>query len=177
MRARVGEDERRREQQRAGTAVYAPEDRCGQAREGKGRRGRQGPGMRQGTSRGKAEKGADRGDSGRSPNARSNSRRRRRPHRSVPRCVRRRRGGRAASRRRGMRRWRTWSAGAVAASPRSRGQIPSTDWRWGQGGEGWSARVERRGREGCTADNPMAGCKEGKGRQDRAAEQRRGATA
>ena len=56
--------------------MHAPEDRGGQAREEKGRRGRQMTGMRQGTRGGKREKGADRGDSGSSPNARSNSRRR-----------------------------------------------------------------------------------------------------
>ena len=36
--------------------------------------------------------------------------------------------------------------------------------------------MDRRGREGCTADNPVAGCREGKGRQDGAAQQRRSAT-
>ena len=63
------------ERQGAWTAVYAPEGRDGQASEGKGRRGRRGLGMRRDTRKGKGEKGADRGDSGRSPNARSGSRR------------------------------------------------------------------------------------------------------
>ena len=54
-------------------------------REGRGRRGRQGPGMRQTPTKGKGERGADRGDSGHRPNALSNSSRRGRPHRSVHR--------------------------------------------------------------------------------------------
>ena len=82
----MGEDDRRRDQQRAGIAVYAPEGRDGQAREGKGWRGRRGLGMRRGTRKGKGGKGADRGDSGRSPNARSSSRCRGRPHRSLRWC-------------------------------------------------------------------------------------------
>ena len=165
-----------RGQQTARTAEYAPEDRGGQEREGRGRRGRQGPGMRQGARRGKGEKGADRGDSGHGPNARSTSRCRGRLHRSVRRCGRRRRGRRAAGRRRGTRRWRTWSASAVASSPQSRGQTPSTGLGWGQGREKWSARVDRRGWEGCTADNPVVRRREGRGRQDRAAQQQQGAT-
>ena len=123
------------------------------------------------------EKRADRGDSGRSPNARSSSRRRGRPHRSVRRCGWRRRGRRAASRRRGTRRWSTWSASAVATSPPSQNRTPSTGWRWGQGGQGQGAREDRRGREGSTADNPVAGCGQKNGRQDRAAQRRRGTAA
>ena len=61
--------------------------------------------MRQGTRRGRGESGVDRIDSGHSPNARSNSRHRGRPHRSVRRCAQRRRGRRAAGRLRGTRRW------------------------------------------------------------------------
>ena len=64
-----------------------------------------------------------------------------------------------------------------ATSPWSRGQTPSTGWRWGQEGQGQGARVDRRGRERCTADNPVAGCGERKGRQDRAAQRRRGTAA
>ena len=125
----------------------------------------------------KVEKEAGRGNSGHSANARSNSSRRGCPHRSVRRCGRRSRGRRAAGRRRGTRRWRTWSASAVSANPRSRGQTPSTSCRWGQGWEGRRARMDRRGREGCRADNPVVDHREGKGRQDRAAQQRRGASA
>ena len=65
----------------------------------------------------------------------------------------------------------------VATRPRSSGQTQSTGWTWGQGGEGWSTRVDRRVREGCTADSPVVGRREGKGRQDRAAQQRRCAPA
>ena len=126
---------------------------------------------------GKGEKGADRGNSGHSPNTRSNSSRRGRPHRSVRRYEQKRGGRRAASRRRGRRRWRTWSASAVAAKPRSRGQTPSKGSRWGQGVRGRRTKLDRRGQEGCTADNPVADRGERKGRQDRAAQQRWGATA
>ena len=37
--------------------------------------------------------------------------------------------------------------------------------------------MNTRGREGCSADNPVFGCRMGKGRPDRAAQQRQGATA
>ena len=40
-----------------GTALYAPEGGDGQAREGKGRRGRRGLGMQRDTSKGKGERG------------------------------------------------------------------------------------------------------------------------
>ena len=60
---------------------------------------------------------------------------------------------------------------------RCRRQTPSNGWRWGQGGEGWRARVSRGGREGGTAANPVADRREGKGRLGRAAKQRRGAMA
>ena len=66
----MDEDNRQRARQGAGTAVYAPEGEDGQAREGKRRRGRQGPGMRRDARKGKGEKGLERRDSGRSPNTR-----------------------------------------------------------------------------------------------------------
>ena len=157
--------------------MYAPEGGDGQAREGKGRRGRRGLDMRPDTRRGKGERGPNRGDSGRSSNARSSSRLQGRPHRSVRRCGRKRRGRRAASRRRGTGRWRPWSASAVATSPQSWDQTPSTGSRWGQGGQGRGARKDRRGQEGSKADNPVVGCGERKGRQDRAAQRRRGTAA
>ena len=157
--------------------MYTPKGRDGQAREGRGRRGPRGPGMQRGTRKGNKEKEADRGDSGRSPNARSSSRRRSRPHRSVRRCGRRMRGRRAASRQRGTRRWRTRSASAVTTSPRSRDQTPSTSLRWGQEGHGQGARSDSRGPERCTANNPVAGCGERKGRQDRDRSQQEGAAA
>ena len=47
--------------------MYAPEGGDGQARQGKGRRGRRGLGMLRETRKGKGEKRAHRGDSGRSP--------------------------------------------------------------------------------------------------------------
>ena len=54
---------------------------------------------------------------------------------------------------------------------------PSASWRWGQGGKAPGARVRRRGQVRSTAANPVADCREGKGRLRRAAKQRRGATA
>ena len=53
----------------------------------------------------------------------------------------------------------------------------TTGWRWSREAEGRSDRWNRRGQKGCTADNPVADRREAKGRQDRAAQQRRGATA
>ena len=93
------------------------------------------------------------------------------------RCGRRRRGGRAASRRHVTRCGRTWSASAVATSPRSRDRTPSTAWRWSPGGRGRGARGGWRGREGSTAGSPVAGCGEREGRQNRAAQRRRGTVA
>ena len=77
----MDEDNRQRARQGAGTAVYALEGEDGQAREGKGRLGRRGLGMRRDTRKGKGEKGLERGNSGRSPNTRSASRRQGRPER------------------------------------------------------------------------------------------------
>ena len=96
--------------------MYTPEGGGGQAREGKGRQGRRGLCKGRDTRQGRGEKGVDGGNSGRSPNARSGSCHRGRSHRSVRRYGQRRRGMCAASRRRGTRRWRTWSASAVATS-------------------------------------------------------------
>ena len=59
--------------------------------------------------------------------------------------------------RRGTRRWRTSSASAVAASPRSRDRTPSTGWRWSRGGQGRGARGGRRGREGERSGQPSGG--------------------
>ena len=173
----MDEDNRQRERQGAGTAVYAPDGGDGQAREGKGRPGRRGLRVRRDTRKGKGEKGVDRGDSGRSPNTHSGSRRRCRPHRSVRRCGQRRRGRRAASRRRGTRRWRTWSASAVATSPRSQDPTPCIDWRWREGAQVRGARGGGRGWEGSTVGSPVAGCREREGRQNRAAQRRRGTAA
>ena len=127
-------------------------EHSGQASEGKGRRGRRGLGMRGDTRKGKGEVGADRGGRSRRPNARSGSRRRGRARSSVRPCGRSRRGRRAASRRRDARRWRTWSARAVATSPQSQDQTPSIGWRWGQGGQCQGARENWRGWEGSTAE-------------------------
>ena len=143
----------------------------------KGQVGRQGQGRRQGTRKGQGDKGVDRSVHGRSPNNRLATCCRSQPHRSAQRCGRRRRGWGAASRRRGMRRWRTWSASAVAARLQSLRPTPSNGWRWGQRGEDRIARLSRRGQEGGTAANPVADPTEGKGRLRRAAKQRRGAAA
>ena len=94
----MDEGSQRRERQGAGTAVYAPEGGGGQAREGKGRWGRRGLGKRRDTRQGRGGKGVDGGDSGRSPNACSGSCHRGRPHRSVRRYGRRRRGRRVQTR-------------------------------------------------------------------------------
>ena len=173
----MDEDSRRRELQGAGTAVYAPEGGGGQARERKGRRGRWGLGKRRDTRQGRGEKGVDGGEGGHSPNARLGSRHRGRPHRSVRRYGRRRRGRRAASRRRGTRRWRMWSASAVATSPRSRDRTPSTSWKWSRGAHGRGARGGWRDREGSTAGSLVVGCGGREGRQNRAAQRRRGTAA
>ena len=74
-----------------------------------------------------------------------------------------------ASRRHAMRRWRTWSASTLAARPQSLSPTPSTSWRRGRAGEGQSARVSRRGQEGCTAASAVADRSEGKGRLGTAA--------
>ena len=76
-------DNRQRARPGAGTAVYAPEGEDGQAREGKGRRGRRGLGMRRDARKEKGEKGLERGNIGRSTNTRPSSRRRGGFHRSV----------------------------------------------------------------------------------------------
>ena len=173
----MDEGSQRRERHGAGTAVYAPEGGGGQAREGKCGRGLRGLGKRRDTRQGRGEKRMGGGDSGRSPYARSGSRHRGRPRRSVRRYGRRRSGRRAASERRGTRRWRTWSASAVATSPRSRDRTPSTGWRWSQGGQGRGARGGWRSQEGSTAGSPVMGCGEREGRQNRAPQPRRGTTA
>ena len=77
----------------------------------------------------------------------------------------------------GTRRWRTWSASAVATSPRSRDRTPSTGWRRSRGGQGRGVRGSWRGREGSTPGSPGVGCREREGRQNRAAQQWRGTAA
>ena len=69
----------------SGDSSVSAGGRRGRAREGKGRRERRGLCTQRDTWQGRGEKGVDWGDSGRSPNARSGSRRRGRPHGSVRR--------------------------------------------------------------------------------------------
>ena len=156
--------------------MYAPEGRDGQAREGKGRWGRLRLGMRRGTKKEKGEKGADRGGSGRSPNARSSSCRWGRPHRSA--------AGRAEEEREARRQQAAqYQALADMEHQRSRHQPPEpgpdTIYRleMGSGRAGSVRQGGQEGRERCTAANPVAGCGERTGRQDRAAQRRRGAAA
>ena len=175
-RAGVGGDRQERERQRAGTAEHAQEGGRRVARDRKGRRGCQGPGMRHG--RGMEGKGG-KGQGRQWPQPQHLFKQQ--PPGSPPQvsaAVRAEQEREAAARRRrGSRRWRTWSASAVAARPRSRGQTPSTGWRWRQVGEDRSDRVGRRSQEGGTAANPVTDHREQKGRQGRAAKQQRDATA
>ena len=69
----------------SGDSIVSLEGEGGRAIEGKGGRGRRGLCTQRDTWQGKGEKGVSGGDSGRSPNARSGSRRRGRPHGSVRR--------------------------------------------------------------------------------------------
>ena len=177
-----GEDKSRRGRAGAGAAEVGGSGvrTGGQEQTGKGAKGQagvSGASRATGHQEGNREKGADRGGSGHTPNAHSRSSSRGCLHRSVRRCGRRGRGRRAARRR------RRYEALAHMERQACRRQAPEpgpdTIYRLEMGsGRG---RSERQGGQdgsgGCTADNPVADRREGKGRQGRAAKQRRCATA